>query len=384
MLKLNFSYAEKSLKFARAMMAQMTALIEVECFGKRKLFEALSQRLFTCLIASICFFSGVPSSTVYAQNEPVRSEKITIGFYNIENLFDTVDDPAVIDEEFLPNGLNAWTEERYRIKLDNMARVISGFRPDVLGLCEIENRQVLKDLINHPALRPMGYQIAHFDMNDARGVDVAFIYRPQVFRPFRMIRLPIRDPEEPGFRTRDVLWAKGLVFGDTLHFAVNHWPSRRGIKEDKRLIAASVVRNAVDSVFRSNASAKIIIVGDLNDDPSNRSIRKILMAGDDKARSGILLNLAEPTYRKGYGTLAYDGVWNLFDQIIISRPLTEPGRVQAVPESFSIFAPKWMQEETGTFKGMPKRTFRSGVFNPEGYSDHFPVFFQLNIQKTTQ
>lgn len=335
---------------------------------------------FILIASSLILFAP----TALAQDPASVPAALTVGFYNIENLFDTVDDPTTIDEEFLPNGANQWTEARYRTKLDNMARVIAGFMPDILGLCEIENRRVLQDLATHPLLRSQGYQIAHFDMDDARGVDVALFYRPKVFKPFRIVRLPIRDPEEPGFRTRDILWVKGLSHGDTLHVAVNHWPSRRGIKEDKRLLAGTVARRAVDSVMRIFPGARMMFMGDFNDDPSNRSIRKILLAGDDRERAGSLINLSEPTFRKGYGTLAYDGVWNLFDQIIVSRPLTQAGLIQVLPESFTVFAPKWMQEESGTYKGMPKRTFRNGAFNPEGYSDHFPVFVKLVVNSPTR
>lgn len=312
---------------------------------------------------------GQQASPVYA----------TVGFYNLENLFDTLDDPRINDEEFLPEGRNQWTPERYQIKLSNMSKVIAAFKPDILGVSEIENRKVLEDLVLHPNLRDGRYQIVHFDMNDARGVDVALLYKPSVFKPFSFTRIPLHDPQEPGFRTRDILWVKGLCMGDTLHIAINHWPSRNGGKEDKRLIAGQTLRRAVDSVLAINPQANIIMMGDLNDDPNNRSVKKYLLASDDDARKGTLINTAEPTFKKGYGTLAYNGVWNLFDQIIISRALTDSIGLEYVPDSFSIAAFKWMQESGGKYNGMPARTFRGGVFNPEGYSDHFPVF--IRIQK---
>lgn len=309
--------------------------------------------------------------------QPQPHAQAIVGFYNLENLFDTVDDPATIDEEFLPNGANAWTEERYAIKLANMSKVIAGFGPDILAVSEIENRKVLEDLVQHPNIAAHRYQIVHFDMDDARGVDVALLYKASVFKPFSIKRLPIRNPDDPRFRTRDILWVKGLFMGDTLHMVVNHWPSRRGGKEDMRLMAAQVLRKAVDSVLAINPKANLVMLGDFNDDPNNRSIKKILMASDDHQKKNTLINTSEPTFKKGYGTLAFNGAWNLFDQIIISSALTDKTGVDYVPETFTVFAQRWMIVESGKYRGMPQRTFSSGVFNPQGYSDHFPVFIVL-------
>lgn len=312
---------------------------------------------------------------VFAQQGGVNQS--IVGFYNLENLFDTIDDPKIIDEEFLPQGTNNWTDDRYATKLTNMARVIAGFSPDILGVSEIENRTVLEDLVQQPALAAKRYQIIHLDMDDARGVDVAMLYRVSVFKPFSIKKLPIRNPAEPTFRTRDILWVKGLFLGDTLHVAVNHWPSRRGGKEDARLIAAGVLRGAVDSVLAINPTANIVMLGDFNDDPNNRSIKKVLLASDDDGKKETLINAAEPTFKKGYGSLAFNGAWNLFDQVIISRALTDQSGVDYSPETFTVFAQRWMIVENGKYRGMPQRTFSGGVFNPEGYSDHFPVFIVL-------
>lgn len=305
--------------------------------------------------------------------------KNTIGFYNIENLFDTSDDPAINDEEFLPNGKNQWTEERYKTKLANMAQAIAGINPDILGLCEIENRKVIEDLVKQPALAAKKYQIVHFDMHDPRGVDVALIYRPAVFKPFAFIQIPIIDNEEPGFKTRNILWVKGLFNNkDTLQIAVNHWPSRRGGKETKRLIAAEALRKTFDSVLTVNPQANIIAMGDFNDDPNNRSIKKILTAPSAK-NPAELYNAAEPTFKKGYGTLAYNGLWNLFDQIILSPALTDTKGTEYEPGSFTIFAPAIMRESAGKYAGAPKRTFRGDEYVPTGYSDHFPVFIHISM-----
>jgi predicted extracellular nuclease len=309
--------------------------------------------------------------------QQVATQQAVIGFYNIENLFDTEDDPAINDADFLPDGMYKWTEERYKIKLNNMSKVIAAMRPDVLGLGEVENRKVLEDLVLHPNIAGQRYQIIHFNMRDERGIDVAMIYKPNVFKPFSITRVPIVDPAEPDFKTRDVLWVKGLCMGDTIHVAVNHWPSRRGGKEDKRLVAGKAVRDAVDSVLAVNPQSNIIIMGDLNDDPNNKSIKKILLASDDKDKKNTLVNTSEPTFKKGYGTLAYNGAWNLFDQIIISSNLTNKTGIDYFEDSFTVFAQRWMQESTGKYKGMPMRTFRGTEFNSEGFSDHLPVYILI-------
>lgn len=313
----------------------------------------------------------------HVDGQAQQEKKIVIGFYNIENLFDTTDDPSIQDEEFLPGGTYGWTADRYQQKLNNMAKAIAAISPDLLGLCEIENRKVLEDLIRQPQLATKRYQIAHVDMDDLRGVDVALLYRPQVFKPFLIKKIKIKDPLEPEFLTRDILWIKGLISDDTLHVAVNHWPSRRGGKEDKRLIAGSLARKAVDSVLLTNAYSNIIFLGDFNDDPNNRSLKKILTEGKGTPSGQSMFNTSESTFKKGYGTLAFNGTWNLFDQIIISNALYDKKGIDYEPDSFTIFAPKWMQETDGKYAGMPARTFRGNKFNPDGFSDHFPVFIQL-------
>jgi predicted extracellular nuclease len=326
-------------------------------------------------ISSILLILFVLFGKGYTQR--AASQKVIIGFYNLENLFDTVDDPAINDADFLPDGINNWTEERYKIKLNNMSKVIALMHPDVLGLVEIENRKVLEDLVTHPNIAAQRYQIIHFNMRDERGIDVAMIYKPSAFKPFSIKVVPIIDSADPDFKTRDILWVKGLCMGDTIHIAVNHWPSRRTPKEEKRLVAAGAARGAVDSVLAINPQANIIIMGDLNDDPTNKSVKKILLASDNKAKKGTLINAAEPTFKKGYGTLLFNGVWNLFDQIIISANLNDKKGVDYTEDSFTVFVQRWMQESTGKYKGAPMRTFRGGVFNPDGYSDHLPVYITL-------
>jgi len=306
-----------------------------------------------------------------------------VGFYNVENLFDTENDPEINDEEFLPEGRNKWNEEKYLNKLANISRTLGGMQLDIVGISEVENRKVLQDLVMHNNLRAQQYQIVHFDSKDYRGIDVALLYKPAVFRPFSTAMLPIFDPEEPQFLTRDILLVKGLVGSDTLTVFVNHWPSRRGGKEDKRLLAAKVLRQAVDSLQALNPEANIVCVGDFNDDPTNKSLKKILRAGGnpEKLETGDLFNPGWKIFKQGYGTGVYNGVWNMFDQVIISQSLLNisSGKIDYVPSSFIIFAPEWMQVQEGPDKGAPYRNFSYGAYQ-NGYSDHYPVFIQLKIR----
>lgn len=305
-----------------------------------------------------------------------------VGFYNLENLFDTEDDPDIYDEEYMPDSDKAWTLERYQEKLGNMAKVIAAMAgaPDILGVCEVENRKVLEDLVLHPTLIAKRYQIVHFNSPDGRGIDVALLYKPNMFIPFHSENISVKDPEDEGFKTRDILYVKGLFAGDTLNVFVNHWPSRRGGKEDKRILAAQILRNKVDSITAAYAEAKIVIMGDLNDDPRNKSVKKVLNADNklNKNDPAQLYNPSANTYEKGYGTLFYRGAWNLFDQIIISRSLLK-GNSESfhyIDDSFQVFAPTWMQVKEGEYKGAPNRTFVGDVYK-NGYSDHYPTFIVL-------
>jgi predicted extracellular nuclease len=214
--------------------------------------------------------------------KPVKA--ITVAFYNLENIFDTINDPITSDEEFTPTGANAWTWERYQEKLGNMSDVISQVGdefikggPTIIGLSEVENRGVLEDLIRTRALKVNGYAIAHFESPDRRGVDVALLYKKNEFLLVNAVAVPMNMPGKPDFKTRDQLVVSGLVDKDTITVVVNHWPSR-GNDETYRLAAASVTRNIVDSLYHRNPDAIILVEGDFNDDPVDPSILKILGA----------------------------------------------------------------------------------------------------------
>lgn len=304
-----------------------------------------------------------------------------IGFYNLENLFDTTDDPNNPgDDDFLPIGPYEWTEEKYANKKDNLAWVLSTMAngADIVGVCEVENLFVLQDLVAHGPLAKENYQVVHVESPDYRGIDVGLLYKPGRFQliDFRSIRY-----SDTTYRTRDMLYVRGLYFGDTLHVFVNHWPSRLGGKADKRSVAAQDQRREVDALLAKNPMAKIVIMGDLNDDPINKSVKKDLRAGNnpDKLGEGDLFNASADIFQQGYGTLMYRGTWNLFDQIIVSQGMLHTAEgISFQPGTFSVYAPDRMRAQTGEGAGGPLRTHSRGVYL-NGYSDHFPTY--ILIQK---
>ena len=312
-----------------------------------------------------------------AQDKPIG----VVAFYNLENLFDTVDDPEINDEEYMPEGEKEWDEEKYQNKLTNMAKVISSmtYGPDIIGLAEVENRKVLEDLIQQPSMSGKGYQIIHFDSPDYRGIDVALLYRSNRFTPFQTEKIAFVHDSQEDFKTRDILWVKGLYEGDTLNIVVNHWPSRRGGKMAERAMAAQLLRNKIDSVQNLNPAAKIILMGDFNDDPTDKSMKKILRSDnkEKKLEAGDFYNTSMQTFKDGYGTLQYRGAWNLFDQILISQSLLKGNdknsKYYYSPDSFRVYAPEWMREAD---TGAPLRTFSYGVYK-NGFSDHYPTFIVL-------
>lgn len=315
-----------------------------------------------------------------------------IAFYNIENLFDTIDTPDINDFEFTPEGPNKWNTERYFKKLENMSEVISQIGselfpggPAILGLCEIENKQVIADLISSPKLAPSKYDIVHYDSPDARGVDVGLIYRTDFFRvtSSRSARLKIADM--PDFKTRDQLVVSGIFDGEPMHFIVNHWPSRRG-GEDRssplRNAAADLTKSIVDSIYATDSKAKIFIMGDFNDDPISPSIIKTLGAvgkKDDLKKRG-LFNPMWQLHKDGIGSLAYRDAWNLFDQIIISEPLIGDDKSTYKFHKAKIFNAPFLTQKTGQFAGYPFRSYVGSTWQG-GYSDHFPAYVFIIKEK---
>ena len=313
-----------------------------------------------------------------------------IGFYNLENLFDTIDSPNTNDVDFLPGGRLHWTSEKYWSKQANMAKVISQLgtekTPDglaLLGVCEIENRAVLEDLVAHPLLKSRNYKIVHFDSPDERGIDVGLLYQPKYFTVTGAKSIPVYLFEKDSARdyTRDVLYVSGQFDGEPLHVLVNHWPSRSGGESAsawRRNEAARMCRQVVDSLTAIDPKAKIIIMGDLNDDPNNKSLTQVLRAvrSTDKMKDGELNNPMYDLFMNGEGTLAYRDAWNLFDQTVLSKGLVwkKAGGWQFFKPV--VFRQPWLFQEEGAFRGYPLRTFVGDIFL-NGYSDHLPVYFYL-------
>ncbi len=334
-------------------------------------------------------------TTLYSQEK--KEYKVnTIAFYNLENLFDTEDDPLTFDDDRTPEGKDHWTEEIYRAKLANMAKVISeigsevsGTSPTIIGVCEIENRKVLEDLLNQEPLVNKGYGIIQFDSPDRRGIDVALFYKRKLFIPtnYKTHELIIFDNHDKTKRiyTRDQLVVSGMLDGEKIHFIVNHWPSRSGGEErsrPKRIAAAKLNKQIIDSIFVDEPYAKIITMGDLNDDPTSPSVKKYLKAKrkPDGMKMKELYNPMENMARQGLGSLAYRDNWNLFDQMIISTELTKKDFSSYRFYKAGIYNKTFLVNAHGRYKGYPYRSFVGGGFTG-GYSDHFPVYLYLIKEK---
>jgi hypothetical protein len=324
-----------------------------------------------------------------AQKEEKKYKIASIGFYNLENLFDTVDDTLINDEEFLPTGARAWTDERYQEKLTNMAFVISqiGIQDakaglSVLGVSEIENKKVLEDLVVQPSIKDRNYQIIHYDSPDGRGVDVGLLYNPKHFTPISSRPIPLLIFND-GYRrfTRDVLYVKGLLDADTIHVMVNHWPSRSGGEAKtapSRNSGAKLCRAVIDSVLNIVPDAKMFVMGDLNDDPTDASLKSYLRAvGNikDVHKTGMF-NPYEEMYKRGQGSNAYRDSWSLFDQIVISKGVADKSTKGFYYFKANVFNKEFLVQPTGQYKGYPFRTF-SGDTYQSGYSDHFPSYVYL-------
>lgn len=317
---------------------------------------------------------------------------ITVAFYNLENLFDTENDPITFDDDRTPDGKDHWTEAIYAEKSKNMALVISQIgaevaqtSPAIVGVAEIENRKVLEDLVNQPSLRPHKYGIVHYDSPDRRGIDVALLYQKDIFKVIKSkaYELVIYKPEDPDKRvyTRDQLLVSGVLDGDKIYIIVNHWPSRSGgeaASSYKREAAAVLNRRIIDSLQNTAPNAKIMTMGDFNDDPTNASVEKVLGAKGEKGEVKTLgfFNPMEVIFKTGTGTLAYRDNWNLFDQIIISKPLLDTDFKSYGFYKAGIYNKAFLSNPEGRYKGYPFRSFANGNYTG-GYSDHFPVYIYL-------
>ncbi len=338
------------------------------------------------ILAFLAFF--VFGSGAFAQKK--NYQVLAVAFYNFENLFDTVDNPRKFDEEFTPNGPYQYTSAIYHQKLHNIASVLAQLGtemtpdgPALIGTAEIENETVLNDLARQPQIAARGYKNVIFDGPDARGINVALLYNPRYFKVLSAQGLKVDLRGVPGSdsksgATRDVLWVTGVLAGDTTEVFVNHWPSRRGgeaASAPLRAFAANVAKRVIDSAVARNPHHRIILMGDLNDDPTSPSVAKVLGAvgKQEKVGPGGLYNPFVSFYNNGIGTLGYNDSWNLFDQILLSY-----GWLKADPTQHwkyykaEVFNREFLKTKFGQYKGYPLRSF-SGTTWLNGYSDHFPT-----------
>lgn len=312
-----------------------------------------------------------------------------VAFYNFENLFDTDNDPIKNDDEFTPGGSYHYTEDIYKAKLHNLATVlqqlgtdVSPDGPAILGTAEVENGKVLTDLINQPEIKTRNYKYVWYEGPDPRGIDVAMIYNPKYFRVLSSRPVHVSLAKTGGKElTRDILFVTGIFAGDTMHILVNHWPSRYGgerATEGKRAIVAQMNKNISDSLLRHNPHSKILIMGDLNDDPVNKSVSKVLGVTKEKSETTLtsLYNPWVDLYKQGNGTLGYHDSWNLFDQIIMSGEFLDKNEHNWQFYKAEIFKKNFLLERFGRYKGYPHRSFTGPIWK-NGYSDHLPVMVLL-------
>ena len=339
----------------------------------------MKKLLFTGLLAIVVFISGFKTEgDVYTT---------CIGFYNLENLFDTLDTPNVRDTEFTPEGEKKWNTAKYQEKLKNMAQVIAQLGTEMnpkgvaaIGVCEVENKSVLKDLVKEEAILNRNYQIIHYDSPDRRGIDVALLYQADLFKVTNSKSYTLKMPHIQDYATRDQLLVSGeLEAGEKLHIIVCHWPSRRGGEKKSRplrIAAAELAKSIIDSLHQEDPNAQVMLMGDLNDDPINASLKKGLKATGDKAmvKPQGMFNSMYDMYKRGNGTLAYRDNWNLFDQIVVSEGLLQEKGYYFYASK--VFNKPFLKNPEGSFKGYPYRTY-VGPNYQGGYSDHFPVYAVL-------
>ena len=327
-----------------------------------------------------------------AQAQEKKFKIHTVAFYNLENLFDTINDPTKFDEASPIMEMKASNRaDAYTKKVNNMARVIADIgsdvaknSPAVIGVCEIENREVLVDLVNHPLLLAKDYGIVHYHSPDNRGIDVALLYQKALFQPIDTSSnelLIYDDATRDRVFTRDQLLVSGKLDGEMMHFIVNHWPSRSGGEaksRSKRVAAAKLNKRIIDSLQAIDPYAKIMTMGDFNDNPTNASFKEVLKTKKEKEDVEIkgLYNPMENFLAKGLGSNAYRDAWSLFDQIVLSQPLLEKDYSSYRLYKAGIYNKNYIITKRGRWKKYPFRSWADGGFT-DGFSDHFPVYVYL-------
>ncbi|MDO5978560.1 endonuclease [Flavivirga spongiicola] len=309
---------------------------------------------------------------------PIRNEMQTVAFYNLENLFDIHDDKHTHDNDFLPTSVKKWTPKRYKNKLrklgfaiSNIGRRETGKHPALVGLAEVENASVIEDLIDSKHLEDCHYDFVHYDSLDERGIDVALLYDTNAFKVLASETFTVQlfdDDGSPDY-TRDILLVSGLLDGETVHIIVNHWSSRReGAKETehKRMASSNKAGEVISMLRDEHPDAKIIVIGDFNDDPTSNSIKQLADHFD-------LYNPMETLRSYNRGTTNHNRQWNLFDQILFSTNFFQSTTNKFEFSTANIFDEDFLKLFNGKYKGTPYRTYVGKKYKG-GYSDHFPVY----------
>lgn len=306
-----------------------------------------------------------------------------VAFYNLENLFDTVDDPHTLDDDFTPKGFKRWKNSRYRSKIKKLGKAISRIGedknvhpPSLIGIAEVENNKVIEKLLQTKYLKDYPLDYVHFDSPDERGIDTGLIFNTDHFEVLEAETLPLLIENEEGERdfTRDILFVRGKLNKEEIQLFVNHWPSRRDGAEEtkhKRIKAAQTILNKIESLNKAPEDLNVMVMGDFNDDPNSESIQVLM-------ESGYFINPFKKLLSLDTGSANYKGKWSLFDQVILSHSfLNHEPETHSFKEAV-IFSPKFLREWKGKYKGNPFRTF-VGKKYIGGYSDHFPVYVRLHF-----
>lgn len=313
-------------------------------------------------------------------------DEYCVAFYNVENLFDIEDDPLTSDEEFTPNGEKKWDSERYNHKLNNIASVFSGIDSELplfIGVCEVENKTVLQDLITTNTLKSANYGIVHYDSPDTRGIDVGFLYKKDYLKILLTESLDVEFVNNPDVLTRDILYVKGELNSEVIHVFVNHWSSRRnGEKETeyKRLTAAKVLKNKIEIIQSDDPETKILVMGDFNDYPNNKSIKEVLEASLQPNSNGFY-NLATKLDRSEKGTHFYNDEWGMLDQMMVSNSWlsSKTGNILK-NKTVKVFKDKKVLYQHRYFGGIPNKTYSGNKYHG-GYSDHLAISLNFELKK---
>lgn len=332
------------------------------------------------MLFSLAILSGCASLT-----SSTKPKLYTIAFYNTEKLYDTTNDPKIDDDGFTPDGIMRWDQDRYKTKIQHLARVMENIGgkngADLLGLCDVENRQVLDDLVNSSPLRKHRYSIIHYDSPDPEGLDVALLYNPRVFKPTAHTSLPVPFSEN-GFSSRHILQVKGTLAGTPVTVYLTHWPEDRGsatLGNARRQDAAKALRGHIVAQQKADKDAKIIVLGDFSDEPSSANMEKVLRGTGrpNPAYQDELFNAFYLWYVQGRGSSHSRNDNKMRDQILLSKTfLTPGGGLRHIHGSAQIHDPEFAKYTFGRYKDTPRQTW-SGTLYLGGYSDHFPVYIQL-------